>query len=61
LARGARVDDRVDVPVGTAGVDQSVPGYCVLACTTHVREPYALDRAGRIAFLEDGAGAWERA
>ena len=34
-------------------VNQSVPGYSVLVCTRHVREPYDLDRDERLAFFED--------
>lgn len=34
-------------------VNQSVPGYCVLVCTKHVREPYDLSRDERTAFFED--------
>lgn len=33
--------------------NQSVPGYCVLVCSRHVREPYELARDERIAFFED--------
>jgi len=34
-------------------VDQFIPGYCVLICKVHVREPYHLPRDRRIAFFED--------
>jgi diadenosine tetraphosphate (Ap4A) HIT family hydrolase len=34
-------------------VNQSVPGYCVLVCTKHVREPYDLAQNERMAFFED--------
>ncbi len=33
--------------------NQSVPGYCVLVCSSHVREPYELGRDERMAFFED--------
>lgn len=33
--------------------NQSVPGYCVLLCSRHVREPYDLDPAGCALFFED--------
>jgi diadenosine tetraphosphate (Ap4A) HIT family hydrolase len=33
--------------------NQSVPGYCVLVCTRHVREPYELGKEDRAAFFED--------
>ena len=33
--------------------NQWVPGYCLLICTTHVREPFELEREARIAFFED--------
>lgn len=33
--------------------NQWVPGYCVLICTMHVREPHVLARADSVAFFED--------
>ncbi len=33
--------------------NQWVPGYCVLMCATHVREPYHLPVAARTQFFED--------
>jgi diadenosine tetraphosphate (Ap4A) HIT family hydrolase len=33
--------------------NQSVPGYCILICRTHVREPYELSSHDRSAFFED--------
>jgi diadenosine tetraphosphate (Ap4A) HIT family hydrolase len=33
--------------------NQSVPGYCILICKTHVREPYELTVQHRSAFFED--------
>jgi diadenosine tetraphosphate (Ap4A) HIT family hydrolase len=33
--------------------DQHVPGYCVLICKKHVREPHELDEAERAAFFAD--------
>jgi diadenosine tetraphosphate (Ap4A) HIT family hydrolase len=33
--------------------NQSVPGYCVLICTRHVREPYELPPAESAAFFRD--------
>jgi len=33
--------------------NQSVPGYCMLVCKKHVREPYDLPKEERVAFLED--------
>ncbi|MGH2370652.1 MAG: HIT family protein [Chloroflexota bacterium] len=33
--------------------NQSVPGYCVLICRQHVREPYELSREARAIFFED--------
>lgn len=35
------------------GANQLIPGYCVLICTEHVREPYDLPRDLRLAFFED--------
>jgi diadenosine tetraphosphate (Ap4A) HIT family hydrolase len=35
------------------GLDQHLPGYCILVCKTHVREPHELDRAERAAFFDD--------
>jgi diadenosine tetraphosphate (Ap4A) HIT family hydrolase len=33
--------------------NQFVPGYCVLTCFEHVREPYELDEAKRRMFFDD--------
>jgi len=33
--------------------NQFVPGYCVLTCLEHVREPYELDAVKQRAFFED--------
>ena len=33
--------------------NQFVPGYCVLICARHVREPYDLDAAERARYFED--------
>lgn len=33
--------------------NQWVPGYCLLVCTKHVREPYELSRDERLVFFED--------
>jgi diadenosine tetraphosphate (Ap4A) HIT family hydrolase len=33
--------------------NQFVPGYCVLFCLTHVREPYELDPKERAMFFDD--------
>lgn len=33
--------------------NQSVPGYCILICTRHVREPYELPPAESAAFFRD--------
>lgn len=33
--------------------NQSVPGYCVLICRRHVREPYELTKEERDAFFDD--------
>ena len=35
------------------GLEQHVPGYCVLIARRHVREPYQLDAAERAAYFED--------
>lgn len=35
------------------GAEQHLPGYCVLICRRHVREPYELDPTTRHAFFED--------
>ena len=32
---------------------QSLPGYCVLICKRHVREPYELAHAEQLLFFED--------
>jgi diadenosine tetraphosphate (Ap4A) HIT family hydrolase len=37
--------------------NQFVPGYCVLLCRRHVREPYDLTREERAMFFEDMARA----
>jgi diadenosine tetraphosphate (Ap4A) HIT family hydrolase len=34
-------------------VHQSVPGYCVLLCTKHVREPYELSSEDQMLFFTD--------
>ena len=33
--------------------NQWVPGYCVLICAVHAREPHELDQVDRAAFFED--------
>jgi diadenosine tetraphosphate (Ap4A) HIT family hydrolase len=33
--------------------NQNVPGYCVLVCKQHVREPYELESDERALFFED--------
>jgi len=33
--------------------NQSVPGYCILFCKKHVREPYGLDKEERLLYFED--------
>jgi diadenosine tetraphosphate (Ap4A) HIT family hydrolase len=33
--------------------NQFIPGYCVLICTRHVREPYQLPRDEQTRFFED--------
>ena len=35
------------------GANQVIPGYCVLICKIHVREPYDLMREQRSAYFED--------
>ncbi len=34
-------------------VHQSLPGYCVLICKKHVREPYELSHEEQLRFFED--------
>jgi diadenosine tetraphosphate (Ap4A) HIT family hydrolase len=34
-------------------IHQSLPGYCVLICKKHVREPYDLPREEQLLFFED--------
>lgn len=43
-------------------VHQSLPGYCVLVCKKHVREPYELSREDQMLFFTElhrnMASAW---
>lgn len=59
LAAAVRVDEYgttvADLEVSRLrlAANQSVPGYCVLICTRHVREPYELPPAQSAAFFRD--------
>lgn len=59
LAAGERVDRHgytiADLGISRLrlGANQFVPGYCVLICTRHVREPYELGTTERATYFED--------